>query len=214
MLYLTRQAGIPPERAGASFVLVQLFAIPASFLVFVLSSLSEPKVLVEQVSVLGRGSAYLFTAGMIAVSVVIILWPQKVLGIGNVLLRKLNRPQAVFSGDKKVALTIFVGYCVAWTLYGVAFWLFVRAVTGNTRLSLIAAIGVFNAAYQIGYLTLFAPGGFGPRELVLGVMLTPFIGPVAPAAAIFARLWAIVVESIAAGIALGIGKEQTKTTNG
>jgi hypothetical protein len=207
MLYLTRQAGIPPERAGASFVLVQLFAIPASFLVFVLSSLSEPKVLVEQVSILGSGSAYLIAAGMIGVSILIILWPQKVLGIGNVLLRKFNRPQAFFSGDKKVALVIFVGYCVAWTLYGVAFWLFVRAVTGNTGLSLVAAIGVFNAAYQIGYLSLFAPGGFGPRELVMGVMLTPFIGTIAPAAAVFARLWSIVVESIAAGVALGIGKE-------
>jgi uncharacterized membrane protein YbhN (UPF0104 family) len=207
ILYLTKQAGIPPERAGASFILVQLFAIPASFLVVVITMLIEPKVLVDQVAVMGHKSAVIIAAVMVALSLVIILWPQKVLAIGNAILRRLKRPQATLTLDKKVALGIFVGYCLAWTLYGVAFWLFIRAVTENTGVSLIAAVGVFNAAYQIGYLALFAPGGFGPRELVMGVMLMPFVGPIAPAVAILARLWSIVVESIAAAIALGIQKQ-------
>ncbi len=51
-----------------------------------------------------------------------------------------------------------------------------------------------------------APGGFGPRELVLGVMLTPFLGPIAPAVAIGARLWAIVIEGLAALLALAVKK--------
>jgi uncharacterized membrane protein YbhN (UPF0104 family) len=206
ILYLTKQAGIPPERAGASFILMELFAIPASFLVFVLTSLIEPKILVDQVAVLGNKSAVIIAAAMVAVSLVIILWPQKVLAIGNVILRKLKRPQATLALDKKVALGIFVGYCLGWTLYGVAFWLFIRAVTVDGRMSLVAAIGVFNIAYQIGYLSLFAPGGFGPRELVIGVMLMPFVGPIAPAVAILARVWSIVLESIAAMMALGVRK--------
>ncbi|MFQ6008624.1 MAG: YbhN family protein [Candidatus Zixiibacteriota bacterium] len=206
ILYLTKQAGIPPERAGASFILVQLFAVPASFLIFVLTVLIEPRVLVDQVAVLGNKSAVIIAAAMVAVSLVIILWPQKVLAIGNAILRRLKRPQATLMLDKKVALGIFVGYCLAWTLYGVAFWLFVRAVTGYTGISLMAAVGVFNAAYQIGYLALFAPGGFGPRELVMGFMLMPFVGPIAPAVAILARVWLIIAESIAAIIALGLRK--------
>ncbi len=206
MLYLTKQAGISPESAGASFVLIELYAIPASFLVAVMAMLIEPKVLVDQVAVMGHKSAVIIAAVMVALSLVLILWPQKVLAIGNVILRKLKRPQATLTLDKKVALGIFVGYCLAWTLYGVAFWLFIRAVTENTGVSLIAAVGVFNAAYQIGYVAVFAPGGFGPRELVMGVMLTPFVGPIAPAVAILARVWSIVVESIAAMIALGVRK--------
>jgi len=206
ILYLTKRAGIPPERAGASFALVQLFAIPASFLVFVLAALIEPKVLTDQIAFLGSKSAYLIAAGMLIVSFIIVVWPQKVLAIGNAVLRRLKRPQAILTMDKKVALTIFVGYCVAWIGYGVAFWLFTRAVTDNVDFGLIAAIGVFNAAYQVGYLALFAPGGFGPRELVMGVMLMPFLGPVAPAVAILARVWSIVVESIAALLALGVSK--------
>ena len=49
----------------------------------------------------------------------------------------------------------------------------------------IASIGIFCLAYQVGYLTLFAPGGFGPRELVMGALLTPYFGPIAPAIAIW-----------------------------
>lgn len=206
VLYLSQKEGVPPERAGASFVLVQLFAIPASFLVFVLASLVEPKVLVDQVAILGDRLVYLIAAVMIAISLVIVLRPQKVFAVGNIILRKLKRPQAMFIIDKKVALTIFLGYCIAWSCYGVAFWLFSRAVTDGVGFSLVAAIGVFNAAYQIGYLTLFAPGGFGPRELVMGVMLAPFLGPIAPAVAIVARLWAVLIEGLAALLALAVRK--------
>ena len=206
ILYLTQKEGIPPERAGASFIFSQMIGIPASLLVFVLAAQIEPKLLVDQIAVLGDKSAYLMTAAMVAVSLVMVLWPQKVLAVGNAILRKLKRPQAVFALDKKVALTIFVSYSVSWIMYGTAFWLFVRAVTDGAGCSLVAAIGAFIVAYQIGYLALFAPGGFGPRELILGVMLAPFLGPIAPAVAIGARLWAIVIEGLAALLALAVKK--------
>lgn len=66
--------------------------------------------------------------------------------------------------------------------------------------------GAYNGAYQIGYLALFAPGGLGPREFVLTVMLSPFIGPIAAAITVISRLWSILVEGIAALIALTVGK--------
>ena len=206
ILYLTKKEGIPPERAGASFVFSQMISIPASLLVFVLAAQIEPKLLVDQVAVLGDKSAYLMTAAMVAISLVMVLWPQKVLAVGNAILRKLKRPQVIFTLDKKVALTIFVGYSVSWIMYGTAFWLFTRAVTNGAGCGLVAAVGAFIVAYQIGYLALFAPGGFGPRELILGVMLAPFLGPIAPAVAIGARLWAIVIEGLAALLALAVKK--------
>ncbi|NMC43979.1 MAG: UPF0104 family protein, partial [candidate division Zixibacteria bacterium] len=57
----------------------------------------------------------------------------------------------------------------------------------------------------IGYLAIFAPGGIGPREAVMTLLLAPFFGPaVAAALSLASRLWLIVVEAVAALIALKI----------
>ena len=207
VIYMTRKQGIPPEQAASSVVLIQLFAIPASFLVFVLGSQLEPRVLVDQVALLGSNSAILMTVVMLAACIMIVIWPQKVLALGNKVLKRFGREPVVFQMDKSVALLILVGYCLAWVGYGLAFWLFLRAVMVNPTAGPIASIAIFNAAYQIGYLVLFAPGGFGPRELAMGALLTPFAGAaLAPALAIVARLWAMLVEVTAAAIALSIRK--------
>jgi len=61
-------------------------------------------------------------------------------------------------------------------------------------------------AYQIGYLALFAPGGLGPREVIVGLLLQPFVGPLAPALALVARIWSVLIDASAALTALGIRK--------
>lgn len=206
VLYLARQKGIPPEPAAASFVMVQLFAIPASFLIYALAAYFEPKLLVEQVALLGQGASYVLTGAMIVLCLLITLFPQVFLGIGNRVLRFLKRPTIEFRLDKKVALGVFIGYGIGWICYGLAFWLFVKTVAPEADLSAVAGIGAFNAAYQIGYLVLFAPGGFGPREFVMGVLLAPFVGPIGAAVAITARIWAVLIESLAALMALAVRK--------
>jgi uncharacterized membrane protein YbhN (UPF0104 family) len=120
ILYLTKKEGIPPERATASFVLVQMFAIPASLLVFVIALQFEPRILVDQVAVLGEKSTYLLTGLMLLFSTVVVVWPQRLLGIANALLRRLSRPEVHFALDKTVALRLFVGYSIGWFCYGVA----------------------------------------------------------------------------------------------
>jgi hypothetical protein len=206
ILYLAKKKGISAEQAGASFMLVQLFAIPASFLVFAIAAQIEPRLLVEKVAVLGDVSSWFITVGMVLVCAAIVLYPQLFLGVGNRILARIGRPTVDFRLDKKVALGIFCGYGIGWICYGTAFWLFVRSVTPGDALSFTAAVGVFNAAYQIGYLVLFAPGGFGPREVVMGLLLAPFLGPIGAAVAVAARLWAIVLESLAALAALLVKK--------
>jgi uncharacterized membrane protein YbhN (UPF0104 family) len=206
ILYLTKREGIPPEQATASFVLIQLFAIPASFVLFVLAVQLEPRILVEQVAMLGKGSAWIMAAVMVATIAFLVIWPDRIVRLVNVLLRRLNRPEVSFRLDKKVALELLLGYACGWFVYGLAFFAFLKAIVPGVAIGVVAAVGIFNAAYQIGYLALFAPGGFGPRELVLGFMLTPFTGPIAPAVAVVARLWSILIEVIAALIALAIRK--------
>jgi len=206
ILYLAKKEGIEPETAGASFLVVQLFAIPASFLVFALAAQFEPDLIIERFAVLGSYSGWLMAVGMLAFCGTLVMFPSVVLKLANRLLRLIGRPQVEFRLDKSVALTVLLGYCLGWIMYGMAFWLFVSSVAPQTELGPIAAIGLFNAAYQIGYLALFAPGGFGPRELVMGLMLTPFVGAIGPAVAVLARLWAIFVEGIAALMALAVRK--------
>lgn len=204
-VYLARKEGVAPEQATASFVLSQMLLIPASFLVAAIAIQVDSRILVDQVALLGRYSAWTFMALMLATMVIVIVWPGRVLSVVNFLLHKLNREVITFRLDKRVALQVFLRYLLGWFVYGAGFWLFIGSVTPYSSLGLIAAAGVFAAAYQIGYLSLFAPGGFGPRELVMGFMLTPFLGPLAPAVAILARLWVIAVEVCAALIALAIG---------
>lgn len=63
----------------------------------------------------------------------------------------------------------------SWLGYGVAFWLLARGLVGS-ELGLASATGVFAAAYIVGLLAIFAPGGVGVREVVLVALLTPAVG--------------------------------------
>jgi hypothetical protein len=143
---------------------------------------------------------------MTLISLSIIIWPNRIISVGNYVLKKLRRPELTFAMDKKVAPIVFAGYCVAWIFYGTAFWLLIQSIFPQAGLSLISAIGIFAGAYQIGYLFLFAPGGIGPRELIMSQMLMPFLPGVAPIIAILARLWTIVIEIAATGLSLTVRK--------
>jgi uncharacterized membrane protein YbhN (UPF0104 family) len=206
MLYLAKGKGVPPEQAGASFVIYQMFTIPASLLVWVIAAQFESSLLIDKFKIMGPGSAY--TIGFVALAgcAVLIFYPQPILRLANKILMKLGRPPASFGLDKNVALLVFVGYFLGWILFGLAFWLFLRSVLGTEAPSALVAVGLYNVAYQIGYLALFAPGGLGPREVVIGLLLQPFVGPVAPALAIVARIWSVVIDTSAALAALSIKK--------
>ena len=206
ILYLAKQKNVPAAHATASFVAVQLFAIPASFLVFAATLWLEPILLDTVAADFPMTLIYLFLVAMVLISLAIILFPEKLFILGDKLLKRFNKGDLAFRLSRTEALLLYLGYIIAWTLYGVTFWFFLKSVAGTANFPLIAAVGAFNGAYQIGYLALFAPSGLGPREFILTVLLTPFIGPIAPAVAILARLWSLLVESIAALVALAVGK--------
>ena len=62
-------------------------------------------------------------------------------------------------------------YFVSWIVMGCAFGLLVTSVAGGGRVSIPGAAGMYVIAYVVGFFALFAPGGIGVREGVLGVML-------------------------------------------
>lgn len=202
VLYLTRKEGIAAEEAGASFILMQMFSLPASALVFLIAAQFESGIMIDQVALMGPKSGW--TLGLITflVSAYIVLWPQKTVIAANWLLAKLKRPEIELTMGRLTALKILLGYCFAWAVYGLAFWLLIRSVTSGDLIGPVAAVGTFILAHQVGYVALFAPGGLGPRELTMQLLLVPFLGPITPAIVLVARLWSVILDSLAATIAL------------
>jgi uncharacterized membrane protein YbhN (UPF0104 family) len=206
MLYYVKKEGVPAGHAAASFVLLQVFSTPASLLVYVLASLFSPDIMPAGLFPAGVGAVYIVGALTLGCCALLVLYPRPFLLLTNRILRLFGRSAVSEQFDKKVALRSFLSYVVGWIAYGLAYWLFLKSVIGDAALGPVAAVGLYNIAYQIGYLALFAPGGFGPRELVMGELLRPFVGPIGPAVAIIARLWSIVIELTAAGVALCLRK--------
>ena len=204
LIYLTGRAGIAKESAGVSFVLIQFFSVPSALLVWAVCAQIDPSIGVDQISFTGPYTAILITASAIAGVALLVFYPEPLVRLVNRLLALIGRPAISFELDKMVALKVLGSYFLGWVVYGLAFWFFLMGVNPTDAPGPIASIGIFCLAYQVGYLVLFAPGGFGPRELVMGALLTPYFGPLAPAIAILARLWSILVDSIAALAALKI----------
>ena len=64
----------------------------------------------------------------------------------------------------------------SWLMYGMAFWLLARGITPDFVPPLTLAVGTFAAAYIVGLLAVFAPGGLIVREGVLMALLAPSVG--------------------------------------
>jgi len=97
-------------------------------------------------------------------------------------------------------LSRYVGtLALPWVAYGVAFWLFGRAVLGDAAPALLPAAAAFVGSYVAGIIAVFAPGGLGVREAALVALLAPVTGP-APALllAVASRLWLVALEILTA----------------
>jgi uncharacterized membrane protein YbhN (UPF0104 family) len=92
-----------------------------------------------------------------------------------------------------------------WLVYGVAFWLFGRALFGSAGPALGPSIAIYTAAYVAGIIAIIAPGGLGVREAALTAALTPVIGgEKALVMALASRLWLLAVEVVTASLVLAL----------
>ena len=94
---------------------------------------------------------------------------------------------------------------LSWVAYGVAFWMFSRAVTPRISGDPLVFIAVYSASYLAGFLALFAPGGLGVRELALGGLLVVLGRPGQSDAAVLgatSRIWLTVLEVLPGLLAL------------
>ncbi|HEX5003959.1 MAG TPA: lysylphosphatidylglycerol synthase domain-containing protein [Gemmatimonadales bacterium] len=113
---------------------------------------------------------------------------------------RLVRRQVAWPAPARRELTGYVGTLVLpWVAYGVAFWLFGRALLGDAAPGLLPAAAAFIGSYVAGIIAVIAPGGLGVREAALVLLLSPIAGT-APALllAIASRLWLVALEILTA----------------
>ncbi len=110
-----------------------------------------------------------------------------------------------------------VALLLAWWVYGAGLWFLVAGVSEAPVSDIRTLAGVFAASYVAGYLAIVTPGGLIVREGAMALLLTavtPLPAAAAVGIALLARLWTIVSELAAFGIAVllrgGFGKGETQ----
>ena len=111
-----------------------------------------------------------------------------------------------------------VALLLAWWVYGAGLWFLVAGVSEAPVSDIRTLTGVFAASYVAGYLSIVTPGGLIVREGAMTLLLTaatPLPAAAAVGIAVLARLWTIVSELAAFGIAVllrgGLGKGEMHT---
>jgi len=91
-----------------------------------------------------------------------------------------------------------------WLCYGLAFYLFIRALYPVPLEWMPALAGIFAGAWVLGFLSFLAPGGLGVREGIL-VYLLGFYLPshVAIVVTLLSRLWVTAAELMGTALAFG-----------
>lgn len=111
------------------------------------------------------------------------------------LPRLIGRDIVRWGGSWRSGAGLLTLAVVNWILYGIAYYLFVDALTPLSWSVLPRLAGVNALSFLAGYLAVLAPGGLGVRESAMTLLLSPLLpAGVAALLAVLARLWSIVAE--------------------
>jgi uncharacterized membrane protein YbhN (UPF0104 family) len=104
---------------------------------------------------------------------------------------------------------------LGWLLLGVQTWLLVADIHGGGFADFLPASAAFMLAWSVGFLTIFAPGGLGTRELAMTAALAPLMGqPQALVIAVMARLVSTVADLAWATLAFTLSRASRTGANG
>ena len=131
----------------------------------------------------------------LGVVLLVLVLPRAMPLMGRAVARVLRRPVSWPALPTGQFALYVAGLCVPWVAYGIAFWLFGRAILGSQAPGLALAVGSFVASYVVGLIVVFAPSGLVVREAALVAALAPAIGEgAALVLAIASRVWLLMVE--------------------
>lgn len=127
--------------------------------------------------------------------------------------RLLRRDVIRWTGRWRDGAVLLLLSVLSWCFYGVAYFLFVTAVTGLPLATLPLLSGVNALSFVAGYLAIVTPGGLGVREAAMTGLLLPLLPDgVAAVLAIGARLWTIAAEVIGGVLTLLFVHAPTSTS--
>ena len=212
MTTLAKRAGISPVAAAGSSILNVIVNIATGFLVALIAGW-------QSFDALSRGYT---TVGIVLVVVVmagVLLLPTALPMLLDVARRMTGKDLALGTVPHRAVYLAIAGNVAAWLLYGAAFELFVRGVTGQAPGHFANYVTAWAWPYIFGYLAFFLPGGLGVREgaltLALGVLqlATP---PTALVIAATSRLWLTITELLPglAFLAAGWHRRPPTSTHG
>lgn len=173
----------------------------------------------------GIETALLVVGAGIVASLSLIVWRDAPLWLGIVvlaiLLALVTQPRLLFAAlnwgllrfkrkpvevqlSRWDMLRLLWPFTLNWLHYGVmSYALTASLYPALSWTQLPAVVGLFTAAWLIGFLTIFVPQGFFVREGLVITFLTTLLGipaPVATAAALLSRAWTMLGEAIWAAI--------------
>jgi uncharacterized membrane protein YbhN (UPF0104 family) len=161
LVVLARRAGVSGANATVSGLVMQVLAVGTGAAVMA-------------AGISWNGSLWA-TAAAVALSVgavAALVWRP----VGARVIRLLSGGREARALPLAAVLLAGGATLASWLGHGLSFWLISRGVLVDATLELPMAIAAFAAAYVLGLLALFAPGGIGVREAVLATLLTPVIG--------------------------------------
>jgi hypothetical protein len=94
-------------------------------------------------------------------------------------------------------------YFASAVVQGAAFFFLIRTIFPISFQALPGVIGVYNGAWAVGFLSVFAPSGLGVREGAMTFLLKYYVPvPLAVIYSILARLWITIFEVVMSLIGL------------
>ena len=101
--------------------------------------------------------------------VLVFLYPPVFNKVLNFFSMKIRKKSLSMNISLVQELLLFLGYWVAWLLYGLSLFLLFKAFSLN--IGLVRSIQFFAVSYLLGLFAVFVPGGLGVREGVLTLLL-------------------------------------------
>jgi hypothetical protein len=201
MATLAERAGVSPVAAVGSSILNVIVNISTGFLVALIAGWKS----FDQLS---RGYTTVGVVLLVIVMGSVLLLPIALPILLDIARRMTGKDLAMGTVPHRAVYLAIAGNVAAWLLYGAAFQLFVRGVTGQATGSFPNYVTAWAWPYIFGYLAFFLPGGIGVREgalaLALGVLqlATPQTALVIAATS---RLWLTVTELLPGLTFLALG---------
>ncbi|MBN2225947.1 MAG: flippase-like domain-containing protein [candidate division Zixibacteria bacterium] len=200
MVGLARELGIPSAVSLASFVLVQAYALPAAFLL-IMVMLGSSDMLSSLI--VYRDIFSVFMAVILLVFLILFFKPDGLSWALNKMLRLLKKEPVDYHPSFYNRISILTIYLCTWALFGFSFHFFLTALVVDVNQTFWYSAGTYIAAYNIGYIAFFSPGGLGFREGVMTALLAPALTqPMAASLALINRVWITIAEAIISLIAL------------